>query len=278
MRTLAFALLVMVAAAGCSGKGSGTGPASPSTGVTENPSPPHGMASGSAQPPPPSPSTPLSIALGGCTNFGGVFPVPMDAAQAVLPDGFKPVAAAGDPQGGATLYVLALRCTEATVDGAEVGKALLGYEELAVTPDAAHAVKGVSDYTVPLLFTAAPQALGDALAKLRLGRAGPGGLVWDSTGAGTLHAEASLDGAGFILAGQVAPAAPTGLASGGFVLFGVQDRQVVSVVNGTSAGGQGYTAAVTLQAQGDAPLLGEARPAARGFSVQDFALVYTEAR
>jgi hypothetical protein len=198
----------------------------------------------------------------------------MAAAKAVLPDSLTAVPAASDPQGGATLYVLALKCDGSSVDGASLGPALLAYEELAVTPDAAHAVKGISDYSVPLLFAAQPEGLGQALARLMLGKAGAGGLSWASTATGAITAQGTLDGDGFTLAGQTVPTPPVGLPSGAFVLFGVQDKQVKGVVNGTSQHGTFVQAAVTLQGQGNAPLIGQAQPATRGFSVNGFTLRY----
>ncbi|MEA3204108.1 MAG: hypothetical protein QOI63_1788 [Thermoplasmata archaeon] len=266
MRALALAVLLLLAAAGCSGKG-----ADPTTGATT--APPQAASSSQTMLPPaaPPPAGPR-VTITGCTNFGGVFPVPMAAAQALLPDGFKAVPAAGDLTGGATLYVLALSCDGASVDGADVGAALLAYEELAVVPDAAHQVAGVSDYTVPLLFSASPRALGDAFEALGLGKAG--GVSWVTTGAGTTTAGGSVGGDGFTLTGQAAPSPPVAIPSGAFVLFGVQGKQVRGVVDGASEGGRFVQAAIVLQAQGNPPLLDQAQPAAQGFSVAGFTLHY----
>jgi hypothetical protein len=269
VRILALATVLLLAAAGCSGKtATTTGPTAAPATATATTAP--GLLPNVTVVLPAGPS----VTIEGCTNFGGVFPVPMAAAKAVLPDSLTPVPAASDPQGGATLYVLALKCDGSSVDGASLGPALLAYEELAVTPDAAHAVKGISDYSVPLLFTAQPEGLGQALARLMLGKAGAGGLSWASTATGAITAQGTLDGDGFTLAGQTVPTPPVGLPSGAFVLFGVQDKQVKSVVNGTSQHGTFVQAAVTLQGQGNAPLIGQAQPATRGFSVNGFTLHY----
>ena len=61
------------------------------------------------------------------------------------------------------------------------------------------------------------------------------------------------------------------------MLFGVRDRQVVGVVDGASAGGSAVQAAVALSGQGNPPLVGQARPATRGFSVTGFSLTYEAA-
>jgi hypothetical protein len=258
--------VLALAAAGCSGKGAGTaGP--PTAGATQA-STNQDPSGETLVPIPPNPS----ITLGGCTNFGGVFPVPMDAARALLPDGFTPVPAAGDPQGGATLYALVLKCDDAAINGTSIGPGLLAYEELAVVPDAAHMVKGITDYTVPLLFSAAPKSLGSAFEALRLGKSG--GVSFGVYASGTLEAQGGVGADGFTLRGQPIQQPPTPLGPGAFVAFAVQDRQVVGAVNGTSAGGSALQAPVLLQAQGNPPLLAQARPATRGFTVSGFTLHY----
>jgi hypothetical protein len=266
---LALLVVLGLGTAGCSGKDAGT--AGPTAGATPTASasqtltgqvPFHPIAI------PPAPT----IALSGCTNFGGVFPVPVDAAQAVLPDGFKPVPAAGDPQGGATLYVLVLKCDDAAINGTSVGRGLLAYEELAVVPDAAHTIKGITDYTVPLLLSAAPKSLGSAFEALHLGR--EGGVSFGVYASGTLEAQGSVGADGFKMTGQPISAPPSTLGPGSFVLFGVQDRQVVTTVAGASAGGSALQAPVALQAQGNPPLIAQARPATQGFTVSGFTLHY----
>jgi hypothetical protein len=265
VRALALAALLLLAAAGCTGKqgasaGSATG--HPTTGPT---------AAASLQGP--------RIGLEGCTNFGGVFPVPTNAAQALMPAGFSPVPVAGDPAGGVTLYVLALKCDAGTVNGTGVGPALLAYAELAVVPDAPHALKGITDYTMPVLFSATPAPLAQAFAQLHLGRAGDGNVSWTTAAAtGTVLAQVLSGGDGFTLAGQSAPTPPAAIASGAFAVFAVQDRQVLGVANCTSTGGQFVAVAVALQAQGNPPLIAQARPATQGFSVSGFSLGYAPAR
>jgi hypothetical protein len=216
-----------------------------------------------------------TLALTDCQNFGAVFPVAMDAARAALPDGFEPVASPSDPAGGATLYVLGVRCAGSSVDGVSTGEATLAYAELAVVPPADKAVAGLTDATVPLFFAATPQPVGDALAAFRLGQAGFGEVAWvEHSGAGDVIIAATLGDASLTLRGGLAPTPPSGIGSGDFALYGVQGGEVVATVRGSSQGGEAVDAAVTLEASG-LPLLGEARPAARGFSVSGFSLMFT---
>jgi hypothetical protein len=219
---------------------------------------------------------PSILLLQSCTNFGGVFPVPMDAAQKMLPEGFKPVAAANDPQGGATLYVLALSCAKAIVNGTDLGPATVAYEELAVTPDAAHSNPKTSDYTVPLLFVASPAPLGKAFAGMHLGRVGPGSITWTTTPIGAITAKATLGPDTLTLTGEAPPATASSLPSAPFTMFGVQDKKLVSTITAASAGGSAVQAAILLQTEGAPPLLDKAVPATRGFSVTGFSLMYVE--
>jgi hypothetical protein len=219
-----------------------------------------------------------TLTLDGCRNFGAVFPVAMDTARAALPAGFEPVPTPSDPAGGATLYVLALRCEGSSVDGAATGPVDAAYAELAVVPPAERAVAGRTDATVPLVFTASVPAVGEALAALGFGIAGPGEVGWaEHTGAGDLIVSAGVGGASFTLRGAYSPASLATAGSGGFVLYGAQDGQVVSTVLGeASGGGEAVDAAVTLESAG-LDLLAAARPAARGFSVSGFSLSFTPA-
>lgn len=277
---LVIALLVSIAfLAGCSEGGD--------PGGSEGPSPSSSPAPSTTAPavttPPPTavhPGTPSSgptVVLGDCTNFGGVFPVPMEAARAALPEGFEPVPTPSDPAGGATLYVLGLRCASSSVDGADTGEASLGYAELAVIPPAEAAVDGLSDATVPLFFAASPKPLGDAFGRLRLGGSGFGEVAWaEHTGEGDVVVTATLGGATFTLRGAAAPTPPAGLGSGDFVLYGVQEGILQSTVIGSSASGEAVDAAATVESAG-IPLLAEARPVVRGFSVAGFDLQFRPA-
>lgn len=201
----------------------------------------------------------------------------MDAARAALPAGFEPVPTPSDPAGGATLYVLGVRCASSSVDGQATGEATLGYAELAVVPPAEAAVPGLSDATVPLLFAATPEPLGEAFARLRLGQVGFGTVGWaEHAGQGDAIVSVALGGASFTLRGAAAPTPPAGLGSGDFVLYGVQDGEVRATVIGSAAGGEAVEAAVTLESAG-IPLLGDARPVVRGFSVAGFSLQFRPA-
>jgi len=219
-----------------------------------------------------------ALELAGCANLGAVFPVPLESARAALPPGFEPIAASGDPAGGATLYVLGLRCAHSILDGVEQGAAALAYAELAVTPPEDFLLEEIGDYTVPLLFVASPPAIGEALAVYQLGQAGAGSVSWeDLTPAGGSVVRASLGDATLTLTGVLAPTPPTALGAGGFALFGVQDGAVRSLIKGYSQGGESVQGLVRLEASGGPALLQEARQAARGFSVSGFDLSFAPA-
>ncbi|HUR60938.1 MAG TPA: hypothetical protein VM286_01055 [Candidatus Thermoplasmatota archaeon] len=270
MRTLALALLLLLAAAGCSGKSDPTDTADTGT-STGTQSGPTGQDPGTA--PSADPAAGPRIVLKECKNFGAVFPVPDAAAQALIPEGFRTVPAAGPPA-GATLYVMVVNCQEASFGGVSVGDATFVYEELAVVPDDAHKVAGISDYTIPVMVAVNPEALADAM-EARAWAAPPGrSTSWTDLSEGTLSGGGSAKGDGFTLTAHAA-GSPTALPSGSFVVFGVKDRQVVTTTVGTSEGGQALSAAALLQVEGSPPLLEQATPAARGFSVSGFALTFT---
>lgn len=274
-------LLLALAAAGCAEPDAGapTDPAGttapgPTTGASLPSTAPAAPSATSTGTPGPMAAAGPVIRLTGCQNFGAVFPVPMDSARGALPAGFEPVATPSDPAGGATLYVLGVRCAGSDVDGANLGEATLAYAELAVVPPQDQAVAGVADATVPLVFAATPQPLGDAFSALRLGQVGFGEVTWaEHTGSGDVIVAATLGDAAFTLRGAYAPTPPGGLGSGDFLLYGVQDGAVQAKVLGSSAGGEAVDAAVALESAG-IPLLAEARPAARGFSVAGFDLSF----
>lgn len=281
---LVLALLLAASLAGCSRSDPSAGStedapagettAPPTTGEVPTP----GSAARPTSPTAPDDGALRRLTLDDCVNFGGVFPVPMDAARAALPPGFEPVPAAAttDPTGGATMYVLGLRCAGSTVDGVDTGSVDLAYAELAVVPPADAAVDGRSDCTVPLVFVASVPAVGQALADLRLGVAGAGDVGWaEHTGVADLIVAADLGGVSFTLRGAYSPAPPTDLGSGDFVLYGVQDGQLRSTVLASAQGGAAVDAPVTLEAAGD-DVLAQARPATRGFSVGGFSLEFQQ--
>ncbi|MEK6975164.1 MAG: hypothetical protein AABY18_02340 [Candidatus Thermoplasmatota archaeon] len=218
------------------------------------------------------------LALSDCTNFGGVFPVPMADATAALPAGFQPVPSASDPTGGATLYILALDCTGSRVDGNDTGPTNLMYAELAVVPPDEFKLPGITDYTVPLAFGATSDAVGDRLAQFMLGHAGRS-TVSDISDLrpGPWQARMVVDGVTLDLAGQVAPGAGTPLSDGAFALIGVQDGAVRSIVQATSQGGTAVQGPVAQQSSG-LPIFAQARPAAVGFSVSGFTLDFALAK
>jgi hypothetical protein len=278
--TLPTLALAFVLLAGCStpDEPAPGEPGTPTPEASTTSSPTGAMPSPTAAPAAPAPDAGRAggpvVRLTGCRNFGGVFPVPMGAARAALPPGFEPVATPSDPAGGATLYVLGVRCAAAAVDGTAVGEATLAYAELAVVPPAEAAVDGVPDSTVPLAFAATPQAVGDAFAAFRLGQAGFGEVTWaEHTGAGDVVVAATLGDVSFTLRGATTPEPPANLGSGDFVLYGAQEGALWTRVLGSAAGGEAVDAAVALEATG-LPLLAEARPVVRGFSVSGFDLEF----
>jgi hypothetical protein len=281
MRSLAaIAVVLALLVAGCSG-GQGRGkddastPGDPSTGtVSGTGTNGVGGADGNVTVPASNMTTAPSLELSDCTNFGGVFPVPMADAQAALPAGFTPVASPNDPAGGATLYILFLDCGGSKVDGNDTGPVALEYAELAVVPPANYTLPGISDYTVPLAIGAGTQAVADRLAEFMLGHAGKPSVMDVTDGApGPRKARMVIDGVTLDLTGQFGGQAST-LRDGGFALIGVQDGAVKSVVQAYSQGGSATQGTVTQQSSG-LPVLQQARPLAVGFSVTGFSLSFT---
>lgn len=212
------------------------------------------------------------LSLGDCTNVGAVFPVSAEAARAALPSGFEAVAVSKDSAAAATLYVIALRCTQTWINGAPQGPAALAYAELAVVPPTDQAVSGIEDYTVPVLFAAQPARLGAVLAVYRLGQAGAGSVTWENPApAGTTVITAQLGDATLKLT-ATASSAPSPLDSGTFALFGVQEGRVRSLVGGHSEGGAAARVTVRLETRGGPALLPQAPTPVRGFSVSGFSL------
>lgn len=217
------------------------------------------------------------LVLSDCTNFGGVFPVPMADAAAALPAGFEPVASANDPAGGATLYILFLDCEGSAVDGNDTGPVIVEYAELAVVPPAAYTLPGISDYTVPLAIGAGVDAVADRLAQFMLGHAGRPTVTDVTDGApGPRRARMVVDDVTLDVTGQFAGDGSS-LGDGGFALIGVQDGVVKTVVQGFSQGGSASQGTVTQQSAG-LPVFQQARPLAVGFTVTGFTLTFTLAQ
>lgn len=220
------------------------------------------------------PSLQPSLRLADCTNFGGVFPVPMDAARAALPEGFEPVPTPSDPGGGATLYVIWAECRASSVDGNDTGPASVMYAELAVVPPDDIRVAGIDDYTVPLAMGASQKAVGERLAKYRLGRAGQSTLSDVTDGSpGPRIVRMTVDGVTMDLRGQVSPQAGAAFGSGSFALVGVQEGAVRTVIVAQAEGGTPSDAALAFQGAG-IELFDAARPVVRGFSVAGFTLTF----
>lgn len=277
MRIVLAILLASALLSGCSDPAPSEPSSSASPSASTATAPQSSSASMTAAGSPQASPVPPALTLDDCTNFGGVFPVPLDAARGALPAGFEPVASPSDPAGGATLYVLALRCTGSTVDGASAGPVDVAYAELAVVPPAEAALDGITDCTVPLFFTASTPAVGAVAAAYKLGVAGAGEVAWaEHTGAGDLVVSASLGDVAITLRGAYAPGPPGSLGSGGFALYGVQDGLLVSTIRASAAGGAAVDAVAALESTG-LPLLTEARPVVRGFSVAGFSLAFAPA-
>jgi hypothetical protein len=281
---VAILLVVAVLVAGCGGKGgrSGQGGDGPESSLSATST---GGADGNATGAPGSAGSPdasnataaPSLVLSDCTNFGGVFPVPVADAVAALPEGFEPVVSPSDPAGGATLYILFLECAGSAVDGNATGPVNVAYAELAVTPPSEYTLPGITDYTVPLAIGAGNKAVGDRLALFMLGKAGPSSVtdVTDAT-PGPRKARMVVDGVTLDLTGQFAGAAGS-LSDGGFALIGVLDGAVKTVVQATSQGGTASEGTVTQQSAG-LPIFAQARPIARGFTVSGFTLTFALAQ
>lgn len=281
---VAIVLVLAVLVAGCGGKGgrSGQGDDGPEGSLTATSTGGgDGIATGTPGPagsPGASNATAApSLVLSDCTNFGGVFPVPVADAVAALPEGFEPVVSPNDPAGGATLYILFLECEGSAVDGNATGPVNVGYAELAVVPPSQYTLPGITDYTVPLAIGAGSKAVGDRLAQFMLGKAGPSSVT-DVTDAspGPRKARMVVDGVTLDLTGQFAGEAGT-LSDGAFALIGVQGGVVKTVVQASSQGGSASEGTVGQQSAG-LPILAQARPVARGFTVSGFTLTFALAQ
>lgn len=274
MRPLLVLLALALALSGCGGKqpahaGPGTVSGTPSTSAASS-----SLEPGNLTAPPATPA----LVLADCSNFGGVFPVDMAAARAVLPPGFEPVPAANDPGGGAALYMLFLQCAASSVDGNATGPTVAAYAELAVVPPAGFRLEGVDDYTVPLAFGAGVDAVGQRLAAFGLGIAGPASTTDVTTsGPGPQRLRLVVDDVTIDLTGQMSPQDGVALGDGDFALIGVQGGAVTSVVKGHASGGSAVQGTVTHQSAG-LPVLAQARPVSLGFSVSGFTLAFELAK
>lgn len=213
-----------------------------------------------------------AFTLTGCDNLSGTFPVPFDAAQALLPEGFAAVSAGEAPAPTAVMFVVMADCDGATVDGVDVGEAQVGYAELQVSVPASYQNASAADYTVPVVFAARPEALGDKVAALGLGRAGSSGFTRTDTPA-AIRMQMAVDGVSLDLSGALAPN-PATIQGAAFRVIGVQDKTVRSVLDGVAAGGSATQAALAFRGTGD-PLLEAAQPASRGGSVTGYDLSFT---
>lgn len=228
------------------------------------------LVAGCAAPPassdPPVASSPLALLR--CENLSGNFPVDAEAARAHLPEGFEPVLATQSPP-RAVVFVVAMRCEAARVDGEEVGATQLGYVEIEVIPPAALARPNASDHTVPVFFVADQPRVGAALGSLMLGRAGAGEVVRSEQGPLGVTYDVSLRGESFTLAGTPA-GEPASLGDAEFGVFAVQGGTLRGALDGHASAGEATRAALVLR--GDAPLVAQAQPAASGGLVAGFDL------
>lgn len=218
------------------------------------------------------------IALRGCDSLGGNFTVPFDAARAALPAGFEPAPTPGGRRAGAVFYVIAVQCRQGVVDGRRLGPSWIAYAELPATPDAAHAVAGITDYTVPVAFAARPAALARAFVAQGLGD-GIAGRIDGQLPAGQAGARArvAIGTLSFTLHGPTWSAPRQGPAAGRFVLFGVRDRQARRAILGSAGPATMRLGPLELEVRGAAGLIEGARRQARGFALTGLDLSFTAA-
>jgi hypothetical protein len=234
------------------------------------------LLAGCAAPAPPTAPSPAAAAapthllLHGCANVGGLFGVPASAAQAYLPDGFQPLPAPDDPRGGVRLFVEGMRCGTATLDGQALGEARAFYEELEVQPPATWQREGVGSYTVPLIFLAQPTEVARAFAAWGFARAGVGNLSFqpDADTPAAQHGTFTASEGSLRVTITTTAAPPLSQAQPGLQVrqFGVQDKQVRSVVDANASASTGTLGAAQVDFAGDPPLLDQAGPAAPGGS------------
>lgn len=219
------------------------------------------------------------IELHACRNLGGNFAVPFARAAAALPAGFEPMPTRGGRRAGAVFYVIAVHCRQGIVDGRRLGPSWLVYAELPVAPDPAAAIPGITDYTVPLAFTARPAALARAFAAHGLGDGSvariTGSLPHKHSGA-QLRVEAGV--LGFSLLGRTWNALQPGPGAGRFALFGVRDGRVTHTLIGSTTAAGMRQGPLHLEVRGGPALLDAASPQARGFSLDGFDLTFRPPR
>lgn len=216
-------------------------------------------------------SEPADLALAGCENIAGSFPVPASAARPLLPPGFLPRSA--ETSLHSVFWVVAVRCDSARVAGVEQGETWMAYGELDVLPSASAALPGFEEHTVPLFALASSDAVVDALGALGLPRVAPAAFDAEALPGGGRRVVVASELGGLTLA-----AAPTGatseLGEGGWGMFGVESRAVRSRIAGSATGGTAATSALTLTSDGALPLLSDARPVTRGGMVSGFGLAF----
>ncbi|MFA5942983.1 MAG: hypothetical protein WC876_00785 [Candidatus Thermoplasmatota archaeon] len=271
MRLLA-ALATLVLVAGCSS------PEQPDPQISSSTTGAATTTTTSATPAAPAVVTPVlpSLEFTSCRNQGGVFSIPRAAALEVLPDGFEPQEAtsATSPPDSVVLYAIAVHCEASIVDGVAGSAFDFAYAELAVTPSQAYAIDGIDDCTVPLAFIATDAVVGAALADYGLGVAGAGSLdetAAQAEGTGSDLKSFKLGGASLEFIVGEASADTLTVGEGAFVLYGVQDRQVVSLLKGTAQGGSAHYAPALFQSAG-IPALADAAGGAVGFGATGFNL------
>lgn len=282
MRLTPFLLVACLLVAGCSG---GKGGTKDEAGAAGDPGSEVDPAPGLALEPAANvtqgqPNVKLaSFGVADCRNYGAVLSIPMATATALVPPGFTPVAATDPDREAAAVYAIIVDCASGHADAKALDGAGFAYIELAVNPPADLVVDGIGDCTMPLLFITDNAEMGAIVEALGMGLAGPGGssvltVGAQETGARTWSYE--LGAAGFELAmGDAAPDT-LGVASGEFVLYGVQDGQVRSIVKGTASGdGAAHYLPLAFRSTG-IPELAEAKPAALGFSASGFSLSFQQ--
>jgi hypothetical protein len=211
-----------------------------------------------------------ALALTGCENLSGSFPVPAADARAVLPTGFQPRQA--DPA-GSIFWIVSVHCAGSQIAGVDAGEAWFSYGELDVTAPARYQIEGVADYTVPLFALAQPQAVVDALVALGLPHVALSDTTTQTLATGGKRVTIASAEGGFEMVGQPTTGEAT-LGEGAWGMFGVQDRAVVSSIRGSASGGVALSSALAQTSDGSLPLMQSARPAARGGMVGGFDLAF----
>ncbi|HUR69516.1 MAG TPA: hypothetical protein VM370_09745 [Candidatus Thermoplasmatota archaeon] len=215
---------------------------------------------------------PPALALSGCQNLSGSFPVLASEARELLPAGFQPRSA--ETSLTSVFWIVSVHCAGSQVDGVETGEAWFSYGELDVLAPPAWRQPGIADYTIPLFALAQPRTIVDALTGLGLPRVALSDTTAETLPTGGEHIVIGAAGGGFEMVGQPTTGTST-LGDGQWGMFGVSsDRHVVSSIRGSAMGGTAASSVLAQTSDGALPLMAHARPVARGGAVSGFDLSF----